>query len=312
MLRIDFINVGDGDATLLRCTENGRTHTVLVDCGRPYVPFIEQSQRGSCIDYLMREEVEQIDLLVVSHLHVDHFGGAMAVLNHIPVINMLALYLPPEDARWIRPPARKSKPVVGLCDELNLWNDTVAFAKSRGVACKEAAEERFSLGGVQWQVHLPDAALCARQRTVFEALYLGAMPDELTVYAVSKERNVSSLILRADYAKRSILLPGDAFASSWENRGLSSCDILKAPHHGDGKSLTKQLLCSLNPEIVVISCQNDPTEDKDRPNAEVLSFLVEQVQTVLCTENRALPEYPAATRNAVRVEVAADGSMTCN
>lgn len=312
MLRIDCINVGDGDAILLRHTQNGATHTVLVDCGLPYVAFTQGSQRGACIDYLMREGVEQIDRLVVSHLHLDHFGGVMAVLHHIPVKQMLALYLPPRETYWICPPVRKTKTTVGLCDALNIWNDTVTFAQSLGTVCEEATEGSFAAGGVQLQMYLPDAALCTRQKEMFDALYSGDFPDDDAIYVVSKERNASSLILRAEYAGRSVLLPGDSYASCWQDRGLPPCDILKLPHHGDGKSMTESLLRTLAPTIAMISCQNDPTQKKDRPNMETLALLLQQVPMVLCTENRAFPFYPAATRPAVRVEIRADGSIICH
>lgn len=311
MLRIDFINVGDGDAILLRHTQNGTTSTILMDCGLPYVAFMQGSQRGACVDYLMREGVDQIDHLVVSHLHMDHFGGVMPVLHHIPVKQMLALYLPPREARWICPPVRESKPTVGLCDSLNIWNDTVTFAQSLGTVCKEATEGSYAAGGMQMRMYLPDAALCARQKAMFDMLYSGTIPDDDAVYAVSKERNASSLILRAEYAGRSVLLTGDSYASCWQGRGLPPCDILKLPHHGDGKSMTEALLRALAPAIAVISCQNDPTQKKDRPNMEVLSLLLQQVPMVLCTENRAFPFYPPATRPAVRIEIEADGSILC-
>ena len=311
MLRIDFINVGDGDAILLRHEESGLLHTVLVDCGRPFVEFTPGSQRNSCIDYLLRAGVEKIDLMLVSHLHLDHIGGAMAVLHHIPVARMVALSFPPESACWICPPLRAHKPVVGLCDVLNLFQDVVSFAKSRGTQCEEARAGNISLGNLTLDVYLPDAELAARQSALFRMLYSGGMPPDEEIETISKERNASSLLLRVEYAGRSVLLTGDSYASCWQDRGVPSCDILKLPHHGDGKSMTESLLRSLSPAVAVISCQNDPVQKKDRPNLEVLSLLLQEVPQVFCTENRAFPFYPAATRDAVRVVVQADGSIVC-
>ena len=311
MLRVDFINVGDGDAVLLRCEDGGRTRTILVDCGRPHVEFVQGSKRGSCLDWLMREGVDHIDLMVISHLHFDHFGGALAVLRHIPVANMIALYLPPEKTRWIALARREVKTIVGLCDSLNLWNDTVALAKSLGTECREAVAEHFSLGDVRLELTLPDPALRARQKALFDALYTGLDPPEEELRLVSSERNCSSLILVAEYAGRRILLPGDSYASYWQEAALPPCDILKLPHHGDGKSMNESLLRSLSPEYAVVSCQNDPTQKKDRPNAQVLALLLAQVPRVLCTENRPFPFYPAATHDALRFEIAADGGISC-
>jgi len=311
MLRVDFINVGDGDAVLFRCKTGGTERTILVDCGRPHVEFVQGSKRGSCLDWLMREGIGHIDLMVISHLHFDHFGGALAVLRHIPVAKMIALYLPPAEPNWIALPQREIKTIVGLCDSLNLWNDTVALAKSLGTECREAETAAFSLGDVTLEFTLPDPALRTRQKTLFDALYAGLeLPDE-EIRLISSERNCSSLILTVEYAGRRILLPGDSYASYWQDASLPPCDILKLPHHGDGKSMNESLLRSLSPEYAVISCQNDPTQKKDRPNAQVLALLLEQVPRVLCTENRPFPFYPAATYDALRFEIAADGGISC-
>ncbi|MDR0841777.1 MAG: MBL fold metallo-hydrolase [Christensenellaceae bacterium] len=311
MLKVDFINVGDGDAILLRCAGQGAATTVLVDCGRPYVEFTQGSLRGSCLDYLMREKIEKIDLLVLTHPHLDHIGGALSILHHIQVAQIVALYLPPEGAAWIHPPVREEKPLVGLCDLLNLWNDTVIFAKQRGSICREAQAGSISLGGLQLTFYLPDAELIARQKALFHALYRNEFPPNDVVFPISKERNCSSLLLRVVYAGKSILLTGDSYASYWQSWALPPCDILKVPHHGDGKSMTEPLIRSLHPEFAVISCQNDPTVKKDRPNVPVLELLLQNVPHVLCTENRELPGYPAATREAVRFLVEANGGIAC-
>jgi competence protein ComEC len=307
MLIVDFINVGDGDAILLRCTEGCDTYTTLVDCGRPYVEFAEGSERRSCITYLMDEGVEKIDLLVLSHLHLDHIGGLLSVLHNIPVGRLLALRLPPADARWIHSLRREVKTTVGMCDILNLWNNTISFAKRLGVECREIQAESMTFGGLRLSFRLPDPELNERQNVLFQALYRGESPAEAELFSVSKERNCSSILLRAEYAGRSVLLTGDAYASCLQDTGLAPCDILKVPHHGDGKSMTESLICALRPAFAVISCQNDPAGKKDRPNAQVLTLLQRHVPHVLCTENKELPSYPAATHSAVRFVIAEDG-----
>lgn len=311
MLRVDFINVGDGDAILLREEKMGITHTVLVDCGRPHVEFVAGSKRSSCLDYLMREGIEKIDLMVVTHLHFDHMGGALAVLRHFPVAELVALYLPPKDARWICRSPRENKTVVGMCDSLNMWNDTVCVANGLGTKCREAVEAECEIGNIRLHMYLPDAALVARQKAVFHALYRAENFTDEALVDISKERNPSSLILRAEYAGRSLLLTGDSYAVCWQDKGIAPCDILKLPHHGDGKSMTEPLLRSLSPTYAVVSCQNNPESKKDRPNAQVLEMLLRLVPYVLCTENKPFPNYPARTHSAIRFLIEEDGSVYC-
>ena len=72
VLRVTFLDVGQGDAILLQAPEG---QTALVDAGR-----------GSDIVPLLRElGVEQIDLLVATHPHADHIGGMRGVIESIPV-----------------------------------------------------------------------------------------------------------------------------------------------------------------------------------------------------------------------------------
>jgi competence protein ComEC len=70
--RVTFLDVGQGDATLLQ----QRTNTVLVDAG---------PADGDIVERLRRAGVRRLDVLVVTHAQADHDGGAAAVLAAMPV-----------------------------------------------------------------------------------------------------------------------------------------------------------------------------------------------------------------------------------
>lgn len=71
VLRIIFLDVGQGDAVLIQAPEG---QTALVDAGpRDVVPLLRQLG------------VEQIDLLVATHPHADHIGGMAQVISSLPV-----------------------------------------------------------------------------------------------------------------------------------------------------------------------------------------------------------------------------------
>jgi competence protein ComEC len=75
-LRISFLDVGQGDATLIQA--GGRA--VLVDAGPP----------GDRIASLVRAEgARRIDMLVITHAQADHEGGAAEVLSQLPVTTVL-------------------------------------------------------------------------------------------------------------------------------------------------------------------------------------------------------------------------------
>ena len=308
MLKLDFLNVGDGDAILVRESESG--FTILVDTGRPHIEFTKGSMRRSCINHLMQMGISRIDVMVLTHLHFDHIGGALSVLRHIPVARLLAAYLPPEGAKWILAPNSEEKTIVGMIDALNLYQDIVQAARAAGTSCACAGCETQRLTDRLSMRPIPaDDALLARQKTHFDALYRGETMPEDVLYAVSKERNISSLRLRLLYASKQVLLTGDSYAAYWENDPEEPCDILKVPHHGDDKSMTQKLLNRLQPEYAVISCENAASPKKERPHPQVLSMLLDQVPHVLCTENRLFERYPAATQTLVRIQIDSDGTI---
>ena len=70
-LRVTFLDVGQGDAVLIRAPEG---QTALVDAGR-----------SSPVTSLRALGVDEIDLLVATHPHADHIGGMVDVINSIPV-----------------------------------------------------------------------------------------------------------------------------------------------------------------------------------------------------------------------------------
>jgi len=71
VLRVTFLDVGQGDAVLLRAPEG---QTALIDAGR-----------GDIVPLLREMGVERIDLLVATHPHADHIGGMAGVIESIPV-----------------------------------------------------------------------------------------------------------------------------------------------------------------------------------------------------------------------------------
>ena len=71
-LRLSFLDVGQGDATLVQ----HERAAVLVDTGPPDGPILARLRAAG---------VRALDVLVVTHAQADHEGGASAVLSHYPV-----------------------------------------------------------------------------------------------------------------------------------------------------------------------------------------------------------------------------------
>jgi len=73
-LTVHFIDVGQADSALLE--HDGQF--VLIDGGY-------QSTGDELVDYLLDHGVEELSLVIATHLHGDHLGGLPAVLEAFPV-----------------------------------------------------------------------------------------------------------------------------------------------------------------------------------------------------------------------------------
>lgn len=79
-LDIVFLDVGQGDATLIRLP-NGKH--VLIDAGIRS-PYVDHGER-TVLPHLKRYGVDRIDAFILTHADADHIGGAASVLADVPV-----------------------------------------------------------------------------------------------------------------------------------------------------------------------------------------------------------------------------------
>jgi competence protein ComEC len=96
-LTLHFLNVGQGDATLIR-TPGG--HWILVDGG----PADERHDAGRevIVPFLVRHGVRRLALVVISHPHLDHVGGVPAVLARVPTDLILDPAEPVREPRYLK------------------------------------------------------------------------------------------------------------------------------------------------------------------------------------------------------------------
>ncbi len=83
--KLTVLDVGQGLATVLQ-TQN---HVMVFDTGDYYS---DQFDMGSMVvlPYLQSQQIRAIDKLVISHADKDHSGGANAILQTIPVVELIS------------------------------------------------------------------------------------------------------------------------------------------------------------------------------------------------------------------------------
>ncbi len=69
-LSVHFIDVGQGDCTLVMC----EGHNMLIDAG-------ESDQGEKVLEYLKAQKIDCLDYVIGTHPHSDHIGGLRAVVN---------------------------------------------------------------------------------------------------------------------------------------------------------------------------------------------------------------------------------------
>ena len=303
MLLVDFINVGYGDAILVRDTD--APFTMLVDCGDVRIGRSRpDGQRTTAADYLRREGIRHLDLLVLTHLHLDHVGGLLHLFPDIRVREFWTNYLPPEDI-WGTPlpvPQNWSAGARCLMSAMGIYLEGLARLRDQGTriqVIRETHSQRQLTPALSADIFLEEAALHGRQTAIWANALAGTASGE-DLDHLDGFINNTSIRLRLSCAGQGVELPGDVYASCWEQHLLSPCAIVKLPHHGHRDSLTPRLLEMLRPSHAVISVSDSRTDDC--PCREILRLLEQGGVPVAFTD--AVPrDGGAAGHLAVRYQI---------
>lgn len=211
-LEIAFIDVGQGDAIAIE-TPAGRW--LLVDAGPADEGF--DAGRRRVLPWLRAHGARRVEALVLTHPHVDHVGGAPAVLREIPV------------GRLIDP---------GLAFGTPMYADVLHAAESRHVPWNAARQGRvLRIDGVELEFLWPTADV------------LDAPEDANDISAVVQLRYGRFSALLTGDAPRFV---EHALVSRYGGR--LRADVAKAGHHGSRTASSQEWLRAVHPSLVVISC----------------------------------------------------------
>lgn len=209
-LEVHLIDVGQGDALAVRFPSN---RWILVDAGPRSDVFDAGSRR--VVPYLRRRGVRRIEALVLTHPHLDHIGGAPAVLRDVSVVGVLD----------------PSRPVPSTP-----WREVLEEGRRLGVSWWRAEEGlRLQLDDVVVEILHPDRATAGDPG-------LSDWNDLSVVVLVRRERG-------------SALLTGDAYHWIEERvlpRLPARLSLLKVGHHGSRTSTGQALLDASEPAKAII------------------------------------------------------------
>ena len=206
-LTVSFIDVGQGDSILIQ-TPLGQN--ILIDGG-------ERDQGGKVIDYLRKQGVNKIDIMIGTHPHSDHIGGLIEVLKEFTVDKV---YLP------------------RVTHTSSTFEDLLTAIKNQELKVDTAkAGTPIPLEGV-------DSFFIAPVRDTYESL------NNYTAVVKMVYAN-SSFIFTGDAEGES---EQDMLTSY---RKDLKAEVLKIGHHGSSTSTSVGFLDVVSPQYAVITCGTD-------------------------------------------------------
>jgi competence protein ComEC len=210
-LELHFLDVGQGDATAIR-TPRGRW--LLIDAGPSERGYDAGARR--VLPFLRARGANALELLILTHPHLDHIGGAPAVIRGLPVRNVLE----PGHA-------------VGSATYLDLLH---AIEETGTVWIAGRSGRSITVDGVVLDLLWPDPETLdgvtdANQISVVVRLRFGEFVALLTGDAGAEVEHL--LVAR--------------------HPGALRAQVLKAGHHGSSTSTSAGFLAAVEPQLVIVS-----------------------------------------------------------
>ncbi|HEV7860302.1 MAG TPA: ComEC/Rec2 family competence protein [Pyrinomonadaceae bacterium] len=271
-LRVDFLDVGQGDAALVTMPDGT---TLLIDAGgRPNFDrrqrndeSDEQAESGETVEdeasepfkrdarsigeavvseYLWWRGLESVDYILATHADADHIDGLNDIARNFKVRAAFVARAPARDSEYIK------------------------FAESMG---------RYGV-----PMRLVGRGHLLRFGDV-NAEVLWPVP---TLDQESPSRNNDSIVLRLSYGQRVFLLTGDlekeGEASILNARDELACDVLKVGHHGSKTSSTAAFITATHPSLAIISV--GLSSPFGHPNPQIVERLSASGAQVITTGQR--------------------------
>ncbi len=216
-LTVHFIDVGQADCALLEC---GGEY-LLIDGGN-------QDDGELVADYLDALGVEVLNTVIATHVHEDHMGGLLTVLEAYPTQTVLS---------------------TTNNHDSYLFNEFLSRAQWQGIEIAiPKPGDRFSLGDAEITVLGPVTSYTE-------------LNDTSIVCRV--DHGESSFLFTGDME----MIAEEDMLDHWNDKIDWDVDVLKVGHHGSYSSTGFPLLDALSPEYAVIPCgeNNDYGYPHDEP-----------------------------------------------
>jgi beta-lactamase superfamily II metal-dependent hydrolase len=288
MLSLHAVQAAEGDCLIL---EYGTGKFVLIDGG---AEGTYENHLGRVLNAL---SIRRLELAILSHVDDDHVSGLIKLFSDIELkkrtLEIGGFW---HNAFSKTMGTRIEQQVVEILDEaparsFKQGSDLAGHAERLGIALNagfagglvsvESAQEPFPSSDLQLRVVAPDHGALEALRDLWEkwieknrnAVRGGEKPDR-------SPTNLSSIVVLARAAGRSVLLTGDATHAEILS-GLKTAgelrddhlhvDLLKVPHHGSNRNVTSEFFEQVTADTYLISADGK----HGNPDRRTLHWLVD-------------------------------------
>jgi beta-lactamase superfamily II metal-dependent hydrolase len=217
LLTVHFFDVGQGDSALI-VSPTGKT--VLVDGGPP--------EAAESLTARVTQLVHKpIDLVILTHPHLDHVGGLLPVLQKLGARRYMDPGFPHPSAAY--------ESLLHFVQQ-----NVPEFAPPDVDPEHPERNLKIAIGG--------GATL---------TILWPRRPEEAFFRETRSDVNANSIVMRLSYGKMAFLLAADAEQET-EERLLKKprelrADVLKVAHHGSRYSSSARFLAAVRPSIAIVS-----------------------------------------------------------
>jgi competence protein ComEC len=211
-LKVNFINVGEGDCILI---EAPKKYNILIDGGGTPLSTFDVGGKV-VIPYLRRIGINKINLLILTHPHLDHLEGLLAVLREFKVDMVLD---------------------SGLICAVSEYREFISIIKEKNIPYHQAK--------------VGDNFVFSKnlEMLLLNPIYISNLYNE-------SDFNNASIVVKLFYKNTDFLFTGDIENTTEKNllmwQNILKSDVLKIAHHGSSNSSSLEFLEKVNPLIAVI------------------------------------------------------------
>lgn len=247
--KVFFIDVGHGDAILIKVPDSNHYKNILIDGGE------EKYSEDILIPFLKREKVDTFHYLFVTHNHSDHLGGILKVLDNFYVLNLITSQKKGDTKLYFR--------FLEKLNQLNLKPKRIQIGDSfligkkvkiKILNCYKEGDDENNSSLVLKLVY-----------DTFAFLFTGDIEG--------KKREEDSKV--CNYTEK--------FLVERFNKELKS-KVLKVPHHGSETSLTDTFLKLVSCEIAIITAGRKKFGNVILPDTTVILRLLKNNIQVFRTD----------------------------